>query len=214
MPTRKDIRLKNYDYSHNGAYFVTICTKNKMCIFWENNDKYKPFAAENGDGSNVPDAIVKNVSTTNANIQNASIPNVGAHSVRPHNGSTKIRLSEYGWAVKKSFQIVSQYYPMIHFEKYVIMPNHVHMIVRIDNTYFDDVCGGRTECAPTLSQIMKNFKENVTRQIGFSVWQKSFHDRILRNEHEYYGAWQYIETNPTNWENDELFINENNIKEK
>jgi|GEM_PF-2212612 len=59
MPTRKDIRLKNYDYSHNGAYFVTICTKNKMCIFWENNDKYKPFAAENGDGTNVPDAIVK-----------------------------------------------------------------------------------------------------------------------------------------------------------
>ena len=65
MPTRKDIRLKNYDYSQNGAYFVTICTKNKMCIFWENNDKYKPFTAENGDGSNGPDAIVKNVSTTN-----------------------------------------------------------------------------------------------------------------------------------------------------
>ena len=67
---------------------------------------------------------------------------------------------------------------------------------------------------PYIISNNENFKENVTRQIGFSVWQKSFHDRILRNEHEYYGAWQYIETNPANWENDELFINENNIKEK
>lgn len=32
IPNRKDIRLKNYDYSRNGAYFVTICTK-KKCAF-------------------------------------------------------------------------------------------------------------------------------------------------------------------------------------
>ncbi len=197
MPHRKDIRLKNFDYSRNGAYFVTICTKNKMCIFWENNDKYQPFTAENG---------VK----TYGNQSNATnLPNVGAHSVRPRYGNKIIRLSEYGWSVKQSFQTVSQYYPMIHFEKYVIMPNHVHMIVRIENICLNNAYGGRTECAPTLSQVIKNFKENVTRQIGFSVWQKSFHDRILRNEHEYYGAWQYIESNPENWENDELFINEN-----
>lgn len=216
MPTRKDIRLKNYDYSHNGAYFVTVCTKNKMCIFWENNDKYKPFAAKNGDGSNVPDANVKNVSTTNANVKNVQIPNVGAHSVRPSMVTdTKIHLSEFGKAVKNSLKNINVHYPMVYVDKYVIMPNHIHAIIRIDlNNSAYDGFGGRTLCAPTLSLIIKHFKEYVTKQIGFSVWQKSFHDRILRNEHEYYGAWQYIETNPANWENDELFINENNIKEK
>jgi len=44
LPTRKHIRLKNYDYSQNGAYFITVCTKNKMCIFWDNNDKYQPLS--------------------------------------------------------------------------------------------------------------------------------------------------------------------------
>ena len=41
-PVRKAIRLEGYDYSRNGAYFVTVCTKNKMCIFWDKNDKYRP----------------------------------------------------------------------------------------------------------------------------------------------------------------------------
>jgi REP element-mobilizing transposase RayT len=195
-PVRKDIRLDNYDYSRNGAYFVTICTKNKMCIFWDNNDKYKPIP---------PEHTAKNESPP----KNA-LPTVGAHSVRPPDtrNDTKIHLSEFGLALKKSIQTVSRYYSMIHFDKYVIMPNHIHAIIRIQANNAVEEIGGRTECAPTLSQIIKNFKENVTREIGFSVWQKSFYDRILRNEFEYRGAWQYIENNPANWENDELFSKE------
>ena len=57
-PIRKKIRLENYDYSGNGAYFVTICTKDKMCILWDNRDKYEPLKQ--------------------------SVPLVGAHSVRPY----------------------------------------------------------------------------------------------------------------------------------
>jgi len=181
-PSRKPIRLDGYDYSRNGAYFVTICTKNKMCIFWEPDDRYRLITNETGSSDH---------------------PDVGAHSVRPPIQDNKKRLSEFGWAVKRSFQILSANYPMVHFEKYVIMPNHIHMIIMIHNDN-----SGRTECAPTVSQIIKNFKENVTRQIGFSVWQKSFYDRILRNEHEYRAACRYIADNPANWEQDELFTNE------
>ena len=97
---------------------------------------------------------------------------------------------------------------MVIVDKYVIMPNHIHAIIRIDADYSEDGKGGRTMCAPTLSLIIKNFKEYVTKQIGFSVWQKSFYDRVLRNEWEYRNAWQYIENNPANWENDELFSKE------
>ncbi|SHM11436.1 transposase [Ruminococcus flavefaciens] len=188
-PQRKDIRLDNYDYSRSGAYFVTICTRNKMCIFWDNNDKYRPILS---------------------NIEATEKQNVGAHSVRPQikNHDKKIHLSDIGKTVKEGLKNINHYYPMVMVDKYVIMPNHIHVIIRIEADNVGIETGGRTLCAPTLSLIIKNFKEFVTKQIGFSVWQRSFYDRVLRNEWEYRNAWQYIENNPENWENDELFSKE------
>lgn len=40
--TRKKLRLENYDYSQNGAYFVTVCTKNRICLLWKQQNKYQP----------------------------------------------------------------------------------------------------------------------------------------------------------------------------
>ena len=181
MQTRRDIRLGNYDYSRSGAYFVTIYTKNKMCIFWDNNDKYKPILPENDNAAPV-----------------------GAEFRRPRSDG-KIRLSEYGAIVKNELKKIPSIYPNIIFiPKFVIMPNHVHLIIVINN----DVDNGRRNAAPTISRIMNQFKGNISKQAGFSVWQRSFYDRILRNEQEYRGALRYIESNPANWENDELFCKE------
>lgn len=183
--SRRDIRLYGYDYSRNGAYFVTVCAQNKMCIFWENNDKYKPISHEH--------------------TAKSEPPTVGAAFRRPQNGR-KIHLSEYGIIVKNELKIIPSIYPeSIFIPKFVIMPNHIHLIIVINN---DDVNNGRRNAAPTISRIMNQFKGSVSRQAGFSVWQRSFYDRVLRNEWEYRGAWQYIENNPINWENDELFSKE------
>jgi REP element-mobilizing transposase RayT len=176
-PTRKDIRLDGYDYSRSGAYFVTVCTNKKQCLFWEHQNKYLPITEQP----------------------------VGAASRRPQT-HRKIRLSEQGKIVKDELNTIPSIYPNIIFiPKYVIMPNHVHMIIVID-----DGCGigGRRNAAPTISRIMNQFKGCVSRKCGFSVWQKSFYDRIIRNEHEYRAFWEYIETNPMTWENDELFSKE------
>ena len=203
-PVRKMIRLENYDYSRCGAYFITVCTKDKMCIFWDNNDKYRPLKADHDDiqkMQNTASTIPHDPCNTNGSDC------VGAHSVRP-TARHKIHLSEFGWAVKHSFKTLSEYYPMIYFDKYVIMPNHVHVIIRISTDYIPHDKGGRTECAPTISQVIKNFKENVTREIGFPVWQKSFYDRIIRNKNEYAAYCGYIERNPYEWESDELFSKE------
>lgn len=161
-----------------------------MCIFWADNDKYKPILPEHTDKTEPPP--------------------VGAHSVRPqsNNCDKKIHLSEIGKTVKDGLKNINHYYPMVMVDKCVIMPNHIHAIIRIEANYSECGISGRTLCAPTLSLIIKNFKEYVTKQIGFSVWQRSFYDRILRNEWEYRNAWQYIENNPMNWENDELFSKE------
>lgn len=174
MPHRKDIRLKNYDYSRNGAYFVTICTHNRKYIFWKNYDTYRVGAAFGG----------------------------------PHE---KILLTEYGKIVKDELmRIPSIYTDVVFIPKFVIMPNHIHLIIVI-NSYNEK---GPPKAAPTIGRIINMFKGAVSKKSGFRVWQKSFYDHIIRNNDEYRIYWQYIESNPENWENDELFINENIKKEK
>ena len=65
-----------------------------------------------------------------------------------------------------------------------------------------------TKCCgtPTISTVINQMKGYVTKQIGFSLWQKLFHDHIIRNEQEYEKIYEYIETNPLKWGDDEYYI--------
>ncbi|MCL2049423.1 MAG: hypothetical protein FWG87_11940 [Defluviitaleaceae bacterium] len=169
LPKRKPNRLKNYDYSQNGAYFITVCTKNREQMFWKSDT-------------------------------------VGAISNRPKNDNNQCpQLSEYG---KFAETAIKQLDDRIHVDCYVIMPNHIHMIIVIaesGRTEFAPTVvpsNGRTEFAPTIPSIVRYIKSYVTKRIGFSPWQKSFHDRIVRNEQEYYKITEYIENNPSKWEED------------
>jgi hypothetical protein len=60
--------------------------------------------------------------------------------------------------------------------------------------------------APTVSTVINQFKGYATKRLGHSIWQKLFHDRILRNEAEYLKAAQYIEDNPAKWAMDKYYI--------
>lgn len=149
LPKRKNIRLNDYNYSSNGAYFITICTKNKENLLWEN---------------------------------------VGANCVRPLD---QLPLSKIGIVIENEIYKLNTVYENIKVDKYQIMPNHIHLIIFI---YEDS--NGRTQFAPTISRIIKQFKGSITKQIGFSIWQKSFYDRVIRNEKEYQEVWNYIHNNP------------------
>ncbi len=154
LPKRKSIRLKNYDYSQNGAYFVTICVKNRENLLW----------------------------------------NVGATCGRPF---TDNHLSNYGIIVDNEINKMRDTYETVIVDKYVVMPNHVHFIIILQNEI-----DGRPQVAPTISRIIKQFKGSISKQIGFSIWQKLFYDHIIRNEQEYQKIWEYIDTNPLKWEQD------------
>ena len=149
LPKRKPIRLKDYDYSSVGSYHITICTKDKRFLFWNN---------------------------------------VGATCGRPQ---TEYSLSEYGKIVDNEIRKLSTIYKAVLIDKYVIMPNHIHMIVSILSDEF-----GRPQVAPTISRIIQQFKGSVTKQIGFSVWQKGYNDHIIRGRQDYDETWQYIDENP------------------
>ncbi|WP_367270459.1 transposase [Ruminococcus sp.] len=171
-PIRKEHRLSGYDYSRNGAYFVTICTHNKQHYFW---DYSKPVG---GDAHIAPP--INDIST--------SLP---------------YELSEIG-------QIVRKYIVSINgIIKYVIMPDHIHIILRIENNYVPNN-GAMWASPPTrsLPKLIRSFKILVTKESGFSPWQRNYYDHIIRNDKELAAIWDYIENNPLNWENDELFCKE------
>ena len=178
---RRPNRLPNYDYAQNGAYFITACTLGRRNIFWE---------------------------------ELPSAENVGAHIVRPDLGEPQISrlalrpaamppgasLSRQGRAAEEMLRQIPDHYPAVAVDCYAIMPNHVHLLLGIRRG--DD---GRTLCAPTVSMVVKHWKEAVTKRIGCRIWQKSFYDHVVRNETEYRRIAAYILQNPETWLTDRFW---------
>lgn len=119
---------------------------------------------------------------------------VGANCVRP---DQPVPLSDIGEMIDREINKIKFVYESVAVDKYCIMPNHIHMILLISY-----VQNGRTQFAPTISRVIKQWKGAITKQAGTSIWQKSFHDHIIRNEREYEKIWNYIDGNPLCWEKD------------
>ena len=111
----------------------------------------------------------------------------------------EVRLSAYGSIVDRAITNISTYYPAISVDNYVIMPNHIHLLLQISSTG-----SGRPMVAPTVSTAIQQMKGIVSKQAAFSVWQKSFYDHVIRGEQDYREIWEYIEGNPIRWEQDRL----------
>lgn len=103
----------------------------------------------------------------------------------------RVELSDVGKIVDAEIQKINTVYDAVRVEKYCIMPEHIHFILSIDT---DE--NGRTQFAPTISRVMKQFKGSITKQVGRSIWQKSFYDHGIRNQQDYDEIWAYIENNP------------------
>ena len=153
LPIRKNIRLRDYDYSQGGVYFITICTKNKSPILWDIN-----------------------VGTTNG---------------RPP-------ISRNGQIVDNAINNISAVYPSAEIDKYVIMPNHVHMLISLSDN------DGQTLQSPKIGRVIQHLKGYVRKQIGYMIWQTRFYDHIIRDEKDYLARWKYIDENPLKWQDDEL----------
>ncbi len=109
-------------------------------------------------------------------------------------------LNQFGNIAKINMEAIQTHYDKIHIEKYVVMPNHVHFILVL-----------KENCVIRADQVIGQYKSGVTRQIrkiapGTEVWQRSFHDHIIRNQVQYERIWQYIENNPLRWQEDCFFV--------
>jgi len=166
LPKRKSPRLKGYNYSETGAYFITICVK----------DMRFP--------------ILSNIVVGNSALD------------IPQNRLTKI-----GEITDKYIRSTNRI-KGISVDKYVIMPNHIHLIL-----FIEDINGASKALRPTnslLSHTIGTLKRFVNKDVGRNIWQTSFHDHIIRDQRDYEKIWNYIDTNVIRWNKDRFFIENNN----
>jgi putative transposase len=154
----KPTRLKEYDYSNVGWYYVTICTQKHAMYFGRVKNK----------------EIQKNV---------------------------------LGKIADKYWKEIPKHFPEVELDEYIIMPNHIHGIIIINDVVGDAKFASPTDRTKmTLSKVIQQFKRAVTIEVKTSFpksnfrWQRSFYDRIIRNDKELYFIRRYIKQNPLKWE--------------
>ena len=109
--------------------------------------------------------------------------------IAPH-----IELSKIGKIVDDTIAII----PTV--DKYVIMPNHIHIIFRVPPQ--GDGPMGTSAPTESIPMVVRFLKRDVTMACGFSVWQRGYHDHIIRNDADYQRIWEYIDNNPAKWRED------------
>lgn len=162
---RRSIRLKTYDYTQAGAYFVTVCTQDRACLFGDVVDGEMRL--------HVAGQIVHDEWTRSANMR-----------------------------------------PRITLDTFAVMPNHIHGIIVLRDSL------GTLQRAPTTERfgrptsdsiptIIRLFKSVTTKRINelrstpaAPVWQRNYHEHIIRNEESLTRIRQYIADNPAQWESD------------
>ena len=116
-------------------------------------------------------------------------------------GGPTVQLSQYGEIAEHYLQAMSGFYPNIELDAYVIMPNHIHLLLKVS----ESTSGPSGRPVPTESPISKfvgTFKRFCNREIGRNIWQYRSHDHVIRDEADYLKIRNYIETNPIRWQDD------------
>ena len=178
MKKRKSHRLQGFDYSQNGCYYITICTKNKKHYF----------------------GFVEN---------------------------EKMHLNCIGEIANKFWREIPNHFENVDLGEFVVMPNHIHGVIEIENNVCRDAQIvrpkiGRTpeSVVPTgwqkgcLGVVLNQFKRKCTIEIrktnSLFTWQPRFYDHIIRNENSFEKITDYIICNPAKWEDDEYNISTKN----
>ena len=125
-------------------------------------------------------------------------------------------LNAYGRIVDSVIQSLPQRFS-VKIENYVIMPNHIHLLILLDDpdrvrAIRESPLHGRS----VISKVIGYLKMNVSKQIhqmGYpsEIWQRSFHDHIIRDQRDYDKIWMYISDNPRRWQEDCFYCNPDNV---
>ena len=142
LPDRKKNRLENYDYSQEGCYFVTLCTKKRQRLFVIECD---------GVGNGLRAVPLQNI------------------------------------IIHKWIKETENKFQNIVFDKYVIMPDHLHFMITIKERHvgrsLQDVM--RFFKTMTTNEYIRSVKDNILPPFNKKLWQKSYYDHVIRNKEDY-----------------------------
>ena len=128
--------------------------------------------------------------------------------------NNEIILSEIGNIAEKYWLEIPAHFPFVNLDTFVIMPNHIHGIIIINNNVETGQCPvstvgkNHTKNSNTLSSIIGSYKSICTKRINKMQnrinfrWQSRFYDHIIRNEKSLYNIRNYIINNPASWNKD------------
>ena len=115
-------------------------------------------------------------------------------------GGPKIIFTQCGNIVDGQLEYMSDFYTHIKIDKYVVMPNHVHLLLRV--TERNGPPGRAVPTKSVVSDFVGTFKRFTDRKIGINIWQGRSYDHIIRDEKDYLKIAEYIENNPYKWKED------------
>ncbi len=117
----------------------------------------------------------------------------------PITGEPDTAYSKFGFFVQDQLDKMSHFYEDITLDKYVIMPNHVHLLLRVT-----EISNGNLTSAQNtiVSKFIGTFKRFCNSQCGQNIWQSRSYDHIIRDEKDYLKIWNYIDSNPGKWTED------------
>lgn len=173
---RRSIRLKGHDYSDDGFYFITICTKDRHCYFGRVVDD-KMVLNEKGQ-------IVKNEWLNTANVRQGDVI-LHEYVVMPNHFHAIVEICRGG--VRNSIN------------------NGVRDSKDrgVCDSKDRGVCDTPLRSpSKTVGAIVRGFKSAVTKQIGFPIWQRNYYEHIIRNAHAFERISNYIRNNPAQWNKD------------
>ena len=115
--------------------------------------------------------------------------------------------NENAQIAKKAIDQIPVHFPGIKINHSVVMPNHVHLLLTV---YFDQIPIGMD--FPDIINVIGTYKAAVSRQIhqthpDILIWQRSFHDHVIRTEGAWQKIWKYIDENPYHWDEDCYHMN-------
>ena len=172
LPKRQSTKIKDYDYSTAGAYFVTVCTRDRM-----------PFLSE----------IVRTDATA---VDGTLHISVGEGLAPPAVPACAVHLKPCGKIAAEQLLLLESRYPTVTIDAFIIMPDHIHAIIVIHK---NPECAAPS--LNQIIGAFKSLTTRIChRQYGIeTIFQRSYADHIIRNREDYETRRKYLYENPVRW---------------
>lgn len=213
---RRSIRLKGYDYSREGFYFLTICCKNMAHLF--GNIVREPILIPGTDEFKTIQKMELNDAGKIANECWLAIPEhhpyaiLHNHVIMPNHVHGIIQITRNSTNGSHGFQssepVGANDYSPLHSPEH--SPQHPSEPVGA-NDYSPLRSPQFKSPSKTVGSIVRGYKIGVTKWMRnnteiYDVWQSNYYERIIKNDHAFVNVSNYINKNPEKWEMDEFNI--------